>query len=186
MRILSISGSRNPQGQTATAAEAVIAGFEIADGESERMFLPTMKINHCNQCNMEGWGGCQRGFCGGYTDDLNTVLDAIRGADAVLFSTPVYYASLAESMRALTDRMRRVVTHMTDPSGIVNKPAMALAVAGGRGGGSVECCLHFEKVLRTIGFDLVDVVPIRRQNLSAKCEQLKIAGEWLATLPHSN
>jgi hypothetical protein len=37
-----------------------------------------------------------------------------------------------------------------------------------------------EHILRTIGFDVTDLVPVRRQNLAMKCDVLRTTGEWLA------
>jgi hypothetical protein len=36
-------------------------------------------------------------------------------------------------------------------------------------------------VLATCGFDVVDMIPVRRQNLAAKLPLLERTGEWLAT-----
>jgi len=55
-------------------------------------------------------------------------------------------------------------------------------VAGGGGGGAPECALILEKVLSRCGFDVVDMVPARRQNLEMKTEVLRMTGQWLATL----
>jgi hypothetical protein len=37
-----------------------------------------------------------------------------------------------------------------------------------------------EKVLSRCGFNVVDMVPVRRQNLELKQEVLKMTGRWLA------
>ena len=186
MQLLLISGSRNPTGQTARAAEAVLAGYAAAGGEVARLFLPELAIERCRQCDERGWGVCRsEGRCV-IADDLERVVDAIRAADAVLFANPVYYGDLSESMRALTDRLRRTATHLADPTGIKNKIAVGLCVAGGGGGGAPACCVSLERVLRITGFDVVDMIPVRRQNLGAKLAQLELVGRWLATSPASD
>jgi hypothetical protein len=38
-----------------------------------------------------------------------------------------------------------------------------------------------EKVLSTCGFEAVDMVPARRQNLDLKLQVLEATGRWLAT-----
>ncbi len=185
MHLVLICGSRNPAGQTARAAEAVLAGYTRAGGEVERHFLPTLRLERCRQCDDMGWGTCRsEGHCV-IDDDMDMLVDKVRQADAVLFATPVYWGDLAESLRAFTDRFRRTATHMADTTGIKNKPAVGLCVAGGGGGGAPNCCVSLEKVLRTIGFDLVDVIPARRQNLEAQLPRLQQVGAWLATGPHS-
>jgi hypothetical protein len=39
--------------------------------------------------------------------------------------------------------------------------------------------------LLTCGFDVVDMIPLRRQNLEAKLPMLELTGAWLATKPTS-
>ncbi|NLD43785.1 MAG: flavodoxin family protein [Chloroflexi bacterium] len=185
MKLLLICGARNPQGQTATAAGAILAGYERAGGQVERVFLPTLHLERCRQCEDSGWGTCRsEGHCV-IDDDLDLLVAKVRAADAVVFATPVYYGDLAESIRAFTDRFRRTATHMADTSGIKGKPAVGLCVAGGGGGGAPNCCLSLERVVQRIGFDLVDVIPARRQNLAAQLPRLEQVGAWLATAPHS-
>ena len=41
--------------------------------------------------------------------------------------------------------------------------------------------MSLEKVASTCGFDVVDVVPARRQNLDLKQVVLTVTGKWLAT-----
>ena len=85
-----------------------------------------------------------------------------------MFTTPVYYSDLSESLRAFLDRLRRTCTHKDGKVGIENKPVIGVCVAGGGGGGAPACCVSLEKVLSTCGFSVVDMVPVRRQNLEAK------------------
>ena len=56
---------------------------------------------------------------------------------------------------------------------------MGICVAGGGGGDAPSCAVSLEKVLRTCGFDVVDLVQVRRQNLEMKLDVLKTTGEWL-------
>jgi multimeric flavodoxin WrbA len=184
MKVLMISGSRNPEGQTARAANAVLAGAEKAGCDTIQVYLPAKDVECCRQCEDSGWGRCsQDGSCI-IDDDLAALVDQIEVADAVVFANPVYYGSLSESMRAFTDRLRRIARGGTKER-IEGKPTVGVCVAGGRGGGGPTCCVDLEKVLRTCGFDVVDMIPARRQNLATKVAQLELVGEWLATMPRS-
>jgi multimeric flavodoxin WrbA len=180
MRLVGILGSRNPQGQTARAADALLQGAQEAGWEVSRTFLPTIEIESCRQCEDNGWGTCRSEGACTIDDDLAAVVDQIREADAVMFATPVYWGDLSESMRAFTDRLRRITRHETGRAGITDKRAIGVCVAGGGGGGGPTCTVSLEKVLRTCGFDVVDLVPARRQNLGMKCDVLYITGKWLA------
>ena len=57
---------------------------------------------------------------------------------------------------------------------------MGLGVAGGGGGGSYESMRRLEDTLHHCGFDVVDLVPARRQNLDLKLAVLELTGKWFA------
>lgn len=185
MGILMISGSRNPEGQTAKAADGMLEGVTKDGGSVERAFLPSLSIERCRQCDAAGWGLCiKEGRCC-IEDNFAETVEKIRGAEAIIFATPVYFGDLSESMRAFTDRLRRIGLHETGRRGITSKPAVGVCVAGGGGGGAPACCVSLESVLSTCGFDVVDMIPVRRQNLEAKLSRLELAGKWLLTSPKS-
>ncbi len=179
-KVLMISGSRNPKGQTARAADAMLKGVASANGASERLFLPVLRIERCRQCDDNGWGLCRKEGSCVIDDDFGMIVDKIRMASAVIFATPVYFGDLSESMRAFTDRLRRTCRHEAGRAGIEGRPVMGLCVAGGGGGGAPECCMILNKVLSRCGLDVVDVIPVRRQNMEAKLLRLPLAGAWLA------
>ncbi len=181
MKIVMISGSRNTQGQTARAAGALVDGAMNAGCAVEQIFLPALVIERCVQCEDSGWGICRReGVCI-LEDDFAAIVSKIREADAVVFATPSYYGDLSECMRAFLDRLRRVCAAAEGRIGIQDKPAMGVCVAGGGGGGSLTCCVSLDKVLNGCGFDVLDMVPVKRQNLKAKLNNLRLNGAWLAT-----
>jgi multimeric flavodoxin WrbA len=179
MKVLVISGSRNPEGQTASAGSAFLEGVEAAGGSGEQVFLPQMNIERCRQCDDFGWGTCRtEGRCT-VCDDFAGLVERMEEADAVVFSTPVYYGDLSESLRAFTDRLRRICIHENGKNRIIGKTAVGICVAGGGGGGAPHCTFSLEKVLSTCGFDVVDMIPARRQNLQMKLDVLRIVGKWL-------
>jgi len=182
MKYVVISGSRNPQGQTARAVRALARGLEGLGASGQTYFLPTLKIERCRQCDDNGWGTCRSAGRCVIEDDLAKLVEEIRGADLVIFATPVYFGDLSESFRAFTDRLRRTCTNDAGKAGINNKRAVGLCVAGGGGGGGPSCAVSMDRVLRTCGFDLVDIIPLRRQNLEGKLPSLEATGRWLGSL----
>lgn len=179
MTVLAILGSRNPKGQTARAVEALLQGTRDQGSQGEQIFLPEMKIERCRQCEENGWGDCRKeGHCI-IQDNFTSIVDKLKNADAAVFATPVYFSNLSESMRAFLDRLRRTCTHDSGKEKITNKPAMGICVAGGGGGGAPACTVSLEKCLSRCGFDVVDMVPVRRQNLDMKLSILKATGKWL-------
>ncbi len=137
MKVLVISGSRNPAGQTARAANAVCQGVERGGGEvTGLVFLPEQKLERCRQCDDNGWGTCRsEGRCT-INDDLPMLLEKMRQADAVAFATPVYFGDLSESLRGLLERVRRVAFNEAGKIGLAGKPVVGLCVAGGHAPGS--------------------------------------------------
>lgn len=183
MKTIAISGSRNPDGQTARALAAIGRGIRSAGGEVEQVFLPTVRVERCRQCEDNGWGLCRReGRCV-IDDDFAGLVDKVRRADLVVFGTPVYYSDLSESLRAFLDRLRRTCTHKDGKAGVEGKAAAGVCVAGGGGGGAPACCASLEKVLAACGFAVADMVPVRRQNLDAKLAVLEQTGKWLVRPP---
>ena len=184
MKILIISGSRNPEGRTAQAVNAISKGVEKAGGNTECFFLPEMNLERCRQCESDGWGVCRReGHCI-IEDDFSMLVDKIKESRVVVFATPVYFRDLSESMRGFLDRLRRICAFRADPptKGI---SAIGLSMAGGGGGGAVSACLNMEAILQMCQLDIVDMIPIRRQNFEVKLPMLELTGEWLATKPTS-
>jgi multimeric flavodoxin WrbA len=180
MRALIILGSRNPKGQTARAAEAFLQGITDEGGQCELFLLPQMKIERCRQCQDSGWGICRtEGRCV-IEDDFASVVEKVKGVDAAIFATPVYFSDLSESMRAFLDRLRRTCMNESGRIGISGTKAIGICVAGGGGGGAPSCTVSLERVLSRCGFDVLDMIPVRRQNLDMKSGILRIAAKWLA------
>jgi multimeric flavodoxin WrbA len=189
VKTLVIMGSRNPEGKTAEAAKAIVRGVTDAGGETETVFLTALKLQLCQQCEQDGWGKCRsEGVCI-LKDDFDTVCEKVAASDVVIFANPVYFMDLSESMRAFLDRYRRVTfpkVMAAGPGGAPDKKtAVALCYAGGSGNGTTACAANMERILQICNFDVVDVIPCRRQNLEAKLPMLEYEGRWLATVPKS-
>lgn len=180
MRVLMISGSRNPEGQTATEAGAFVQGVRNQGGTVEEFYLPGMSIERCRQCEDNGWGICRtQGECV-IEDDLAGLVDRIREADGLVFANPVYFSGLCESLRTFLDRLRRIAFHEQGRVGIAGKLAVGICVAGGSGNGAPECGFYLDKALKSARLDVVDMVLARRQNLEMKQSLLVKTGEWFA------
>lgn len=184
MQILVLSGSRNPEGRTARAIDAIGRGVAKAGGNTERFFLPELNLERCRQCESDGWGVCRQEERCIIDDDFSSLVDKIKSSDVIVFATPVYFSDLSESMRGFLDRLRRICVHTTTkPTQGIS--AVGLCLAGGGGGGASSACLNLERILQTCGFDVVDMIPLRRQNLDTKLQILELIGAWLATKPTS-
>jgi NAD(P)H-dependent FMN reductase len=190
MKVLVLSGSRNPKGKTAEAINAILGGVTKAGGESECIFLPAYSIERCRQCAPDGNGRCRvDGQCV-IEDDFAAIADKLNRSDVVVFASPVYFFDMSESLRAFLDRYRRVTfiarvvpSAQGFPAVKTKIPAVGLSYAGGSGLGTVECIASLDKALQLCGFDRIDMIPVRRQNLDIKKPALEDIGEWLVTVP---
>ncbi|MBN1191262.1 MAG: flavodoxin family protein [Dehalococcoidales bacterium] len=191
MKMLVLSGSRNRQGKTAEAINAICRGVAKGGGSSEVVFLPELKLERCRQCDLEGWGICRSEHRCIIEDDFAGLDKKAGAADVVVFANPVYFGDLTESMRGFLERYRRIHFTMGGPGtpgfsvGTDTITAVGLCYAGGSGNGTTSCGANLEKLLQSCGFDVVDMVMARRQNLETKIPQLEMEGEWLATVPTS-
>lgn len=175
MRIFCILGSRDTEGRTSRAGGSFLDGFAESGWDHDSVFLTHMNIERCRQCDDDGWGECRQGTCV-IDDDFDSVVGEISDSDAILFATPVYYSDLSESMRAFLDRLRRVAR--VSKEGVQGKPAFGICVAGGGGGGAPLCAARLTEILGKCGFDVLDMIPARRQNLEIKVTTLRKTGAW--------
>jgi NAD(P)H-dependent FMN reductase len=194
MKVLAISGSKNREGKTARAIEAIRQGVSRAKGDSECIFLTELNLEKCRQCNPDGWGICRSEHRCIIEDDFTATAEKVKKADVLVFATPVYFGDLSEAMRGFLDKLRRTSFRFGPPprpgappaipAGQAT-PAVGLCYAGGSGNGTVSCAFFLERILQTCGFDVVDMIPVRRQNLEMKLPHLESVGEWLVTRPVS-
>ncbi|MGD0780377.1 MAG: flavodoxin family protein [Dehalococcoidales bacterium] len=190
MKVLILSGSRNREGQTARAIKAVQKGIAAGKGKSEVIFLTELKLERCRQCDPDGWGLCRRESRCIIDDDLASVIAKVKDADVLVFANPVYFGDLSESMRCFLDRFRRTLfkpgaaPRPGFPMG-GGTPTIGISYAGGSGNGTVSSSATLERVLQTCGFDVVDMIQVRRQNIDVKIPMLEMVGKWLTTKPTS-
>ena len=138
-----------------------------------------MNVEHCRQCEDSGWGICRsEGKCT-TPDDFEMLIGKVKESDLTVFATPVYFGDLSESMKSFLDRLRRICMNEDGQMGINDKNAIGICVAGGGGGGSHECILNLGKILSRCGFNVRDVIPVRRQNADLKANILKRTGKWI-------
>lgn len=191
MQILVLSGSRNREGKTALAINTILKGVTKAGGKSEVIFLTEQKIERCRQCNPDGWGICRSEHRCVIEDDFSSILEKVKSADVLVFANPVYFGDLSESMSTFLGRYRRTQFALRRaagpgmPAAVQGTPAIGYCYAGGSGNGTTTCGANLERILQMCGFDVVDVILARRQNLEIKLPFLERVGEWLTTKPVS-
>ena len=125
MKVLMINGSPRKKGNTATALAEVAAQLEKLGIESEILWIGAKPVRGCVACN-----SCRRhpGACA-YDDDVcNEFSEKMKGADALIVGSPVYYGQPNGALLAVVQRM-----FYSNGAALRGKPAAAVAVCR-RGG----------------------------------------------------
>ena len=98
--IVVLSGSPRKDGNTVRLTEAFIEGAEAAGKEISLFRVAGLQIGGCRGC-----GHCfkSQGVCV-QQDDMPPILDALRQADALVFTSPVYYFGVTAQLKLAIDR----------------------------------------------------------------------------------
>ncbi len=186
-KILILSGSKDKKGKGAEIMAAIARGAAKAGGTSESIFLTALNLERCRQCDPDGWGICRREHWCIIKDDFPMLQEKMNAADVLVFVSPVYLRDLSESMRCFLERFTRVrfVSQLSEKRPIPGPPAVGICYSGGSGMGMADACASMGRLLEIAHVDIVDMIPLRRQNLPIKLPMLETIGGWLTTKPNS-
>lgn len=180
MKVLVYSSSPNTDGLTAACAHAALDGFREMGIQAESIRVNNFKISSCEACD-NGWGTCRESHLCEVLDDFQTLHDQALKADAYVFVTPVYWGDLSESMKALTDRLRRCEATRGEESGFAGKPVMIVAAAGGSGNGMITCLASLERWIEHVRARKWDFIPVNRWNREYKLKTIQAAAKAMAS-----
>ena len=174
MKVLVIHSSPNRDGLTAACAAAAAAGAREAGAEVEEVRLNDLDVGMCQACD-NGWGTCLKEHECQVEDDFQALHARICAADALVLVTPVYWGEMSESAKALTDRLRRCEATRGDKSCLAGKPVLAVAAAGGSGGGMITCLLSMERWIHHVRARTWDLLPVNRWSREYKLVAIRAA-----------
>lgn len=100
MKVIAINGSPKPKGNTYTALKLVCDELESQGIETEILHVGNMEIKGCIGC-----GRCKEGHCVFSDENFRNIVDKVHAADGLLLGSPVYYASIAGTMKSFLDRL---------------------------------------------------------------------------------
>jgi len=184
MHIVMISGSRNREGRTARALEAVGKGIAQAGGTSETISCPNSNSKGAASVK-KTLGICQTGHRCIIDDDFASVVAKLKNRRCRRFCysglffrpqrKPAEFSGQASPYHSparsgtLPRRIQTLpgVSSVMPPTG--SAPAVGVCLAGGGGRGAPYCCVQLERILPECGFDVVDMVPANRQNWILNC-----------------
>ena len=100
-KILVLTGSARKEGNSNRMARAFVAAAEAKGHAVKLIDTSKLKLNFCHACET-----CYKtGKPCSFDDDFNTVADDILAADALVFSSPVYWYSVPSQLKAVVDKM---------------------------------------------------------------------------------
>lgn len=98
--ILGINGSPRKKGNTHVLLETVLDGVSDRRYQTDLVHLDDMTIGECSGCHV-----CWKGLDCVQKDDMNDLYDRLKGADAFILGTPVYWYGPTALMKLFIDRM---------------------------------------------------------------------------------
>lgn len=101
MKVIAINGSPKNNGNTYRALVILAEELEKYDIETEIISVGNKSIHGCQAC-----GGCGRNKnekCV-IDDEVNAIIQKMKYADGIIIGSPVYYASIAGTMKCFLDR----------------------------------------------------------------------------------
>lgn len=104
MRVIAINGSPRRKWNTATLLEKALEGAASEGAETEIIHLYDLNFKGCTSCfackliNGKSYGKCAM------SDELTSVLEKLRDADAVILGSPIYLSNCTGEMRSFMER----------------------------------------------------------------------------------
>lgn len=136
VKVLLINGSPRWKGNTNRALEEAAAALQAEGVETELVWIGNKEIRGCIACGICGKTGEKRCVFG--EDCCNDLIAKGAECDGFIVGSPVYYAGMAGSLRALMDRM-----FYAGGANFRFKPAAGIAVA--RRAGAIEAADQINK-----------------------------------------
>jgi len=141
MRLLAVNGSfRGARGACGRILEAIHRGFLRGGGSAEIVNLAEKRVESCRGCNHCQAAKSYRCVFEG-KDDVAEIFEGIRGADVVLYATPVYLFGISSLLKRLIERFHSaapvddlkitdsgILFHATDRA-LMCKPLVSIVVS---------------------------------------------------------
>lgn len=109
-KILIIQGGSRPKGNTAQLVESFQRGAEEAGHSVEVISLLRNEIKGCLGCN-----ACRYGKPCVQKDSFNGLVPKIKGADLLVFASPLYFWTLSSRLKAFIERFYCIAEEDPNP-----------------------------------------------------------------------
>ncbi len=168
MKVIAFLGSPREGGNTELLLKEAIRGIEESGFNVQIFNLNQMNIMPCQNC-----GGCEETGTCVYDDDMSQVYEAIRTADRIILSSPIFFFSVSAQAKMMIDRCQafwceKYLLKKPIPEGPYKRKGLLLLVAGMKekiGATGIECAEKTAKAFfrtvsvpehKTLGYTGVD------------------------------
>ncbi|HDP33890.1 MAG TPA: flavodoxin family protein [Candidatus Hydrogenedentes bacterium] len=185
MKIVAVLGSPKLNGNSAILARRFLDAAQRLGAETQSFTLNELAYQGCQACR-----ACKKTseVCV-LKDDLSGVLNAIQGADVIVFASPVYFGDIAGQMKLLIDRTYSFLTpnFHSDPktSRLASGKTCVLILTQGLAEAMfADVFSRYEWVMKLLGMETVHLIRacnvVKPGDVSAREDTLKQA-DALAT-----
>ena len=108
--IVVVTGGGRPKGNTAQLVDAFMKGAEEAGHSVEKVSLLKTEVKGCLGCN-----ACRYGKPCVQKDGFNELVPKIKGADLVVFASPLYFWTISSKLKAFIERFYCIAEEDADP-----------------------------------------------------------------------
>ncbi|MEH2952680.1 flavodoxin family protein [Candidatus Merdisoma sp. JLR.KK011] len=108
--IVVVMGGGRPKGNTAQLVDAFVKGAEEAGHLVEKVSLLKTEVKGCLGCN-----ACRYGKQCVQKDGFNELVPKIKGADLVVFASPLYFWTISSKLKAFIERFYCIAEEDADP-----------------------------------------------------------------------
>lgn len=99
MKVLGIVGSPRKNGNTEILMKEVLKAAQDAGFETEMFLMSEHQVTPCDAC-----GSCFKVGACVVQDDMQELYAMMESADAIVFSSPVYFGTVSAQLKAVMDR----------------------------------------------------------------------------------
>lgn len=149
MKILGISGSPHPEGNTAKAVQFALS---LAGSDETRFIsLSGKKITPCIGC----FSCAERRVCV-FDDDMTDIYEAIRWCDSLILGSPVYMGMVSGQTKVLMDRCVLFRPSYEQRLELSGKTGCGIACGGFRNGGQETTLQNIHTFLLQQNFKVIN------------------------------
>ncbi len=105
MEVIAFNGSPRKTWNTATLLQSALEGAASRGAQTKLFHLYDLDFKGCRSCfGCKMKGGASYGKCA-TQDDLTPILEEVKGADAILLGSPLYFWNVTGEMKSFIERL---------------------------------------------------------------------------------